>query len=198
MTRDPDIPAHFDTSGGVFHDRRYDRQRIEDATRRTITMPEHEITTHVEYSLIEGKYVVVLNPDADMLPSRVKLYLPRETSQALARDLAEQQAEADRRNEPEVEWAGRTFGQLTADEKARVTRQAAGQLQTELQAAAPAIAQVLDEADRTDRTAAVEQFLDEQLDRDDMTLAEIAAEAVAIATGASTYEPVEDEDDPAQ
>jgi hypothetical protein len=158
----------------------------EDTTRRLIEMPEHEITTHVEYSLIEGRYVVVLNPDADYLPSRVKLYLPRETSQALVRDLTAQQAEADRRNHAEdperpcpgphaeavpgqvwcgsepggplpashladraepVEWAGRTFGQLTADEKARATRQAAGQLQDELQAAAPAIAKVLAEAE---------------------------------------------------
>ncbi len=185
----------------------------EDTTRRTISYPEHEITTHVDYSLTAGEYVVVLNPDADRLPSRVKLYLPRSTSQALVRDLAAQQAEADKRNhaedperhaapadpaaaveqfladqlarddmtlreiaaeivgiatgasafepaedepagyeparlqaEPEpVEWAGRTFGQLTDDEKARVTRQAAGQLQAELQAAAPAIAQVLDD-----------------------------------------------------
>lgn len=101
MTRDPGIPAHFDTSGGVFHDRRYDRQRIEDATRRTIEMPEHQITTHVEYNLVTGEYQVVLNPDADYLPSRVKLYLPRETSQALARDLAAQQAEADKRNHAE-------------------------------------------------------------------------------------------------
>jgi hypothetical protein len=43
-----------------------------------------------------------------------------------------------------VDWAGRTFGQLTEDEKRRVTRAAASQLAAELQAAAPAITEVLD------------------------------------------------------
>jgi len=128
----------------------------EDTTRRMITMPEHEITTHVEYSYTEGRYVVVLNPDADRLPSRVKLYLPRETSQALVRDLAAQQAEADKRNHAEdPEWH-------------------------------PAPAETAE---------AVRAFLDQELQRDDMTLAEIAAEAVKIATGAATFEPDEDDED---
>jgi hypothetical protein len=45
----------------------------------------------------------------------------------------------------------------------------------------------------------VRAFLAEQLDRDDMTLDEIAAEVVAIATGASPYMPTDDDqpDDPA-
>src|SRR5213595_1746844 len=158
----------------------------EDTTRRTIDMPEHEITTHVEYNLVAGEYQVVLNPDADMLPSRVKLYLPAEVNRALARDLAEQQAEADRRNDaeaPAVEWAGRTFGQLTDEEKRRVRTRAGAQLQAELTAAAPAIAKVLDDADREDRTEAVRAYLEDELSRDDSTMAEIAAEVVKIALG---------------
>jgi hypothetical protein len=127
-----------------------------EATTRRIEMPEHEITTHVEYNLVTGEYQVVLNPDADRLPSRVKLYLPRETSQALVRDLAAQQAEADKRNH--------------AEDPERHT--------------APA-----------DPAAAVEQFLSDQLARDDMSLREIAAEAVKIATGAAAFEPAEDEPD---
>ena len=46
-----------------------------------------------------------------------------------------------------VDWAGRTFGQLTPAERAQVTRQAASQLQAELQQNAPAIARVLADFD---------------------------------------------------
>jgi hypothetical protein len=44
-----------------------------------------------------------------------------------------------------VDWAGRTFGQLTADEKRRAARQAGAQLSTELTANAEAIGAVLED-----------------------------------------------------
>jgi len=44
-----------------------------------------------------------------------------------------------------VEWAGRTFGQLTADEKRRAARQAGKQLSAELTAMAPEIEKILGE-----------------------------------------------------
>jgi hypothetical protein len=43
-----------------------------------------------------------------------------------------------------VNWAGRTFGELSADEKQRAARAAGEQLGRELQAAAPQIGQVMD------------------------------------------------------
>jgi hypothetical protein len=46
-----------------------------------------------------------------------------------------------------------------------------------------------------DLTADVKAFLAEQLNRDDASLAEIAAQVVRIATGAATYEPLDDDDD---
>lgn len=49
------------------------------------------------------------------------------------------------RDDAPVEWAGRTFGQLTTDEKHRVTRAAGAQLSAELAASAGAISAVLDQ-----------------------------------------------------
>lgn len=48
--------------------------------------------------------------------------------------------------EPEAWPAGKTFGELTPAQQKAATRRAAGQLQDELQAAAPAISQIMDEA----------------------------------------------------
>jgi hypothetical protein len=47
-----------------------------------------------------------------------------------------------------------------------------------------------------DHSADVEAYLAEQLNRDDATLAEIAAQATRIATGDVAYEPLDDEDEP--
>jgi hypothetical protein len=54
----------------------------------------------------------------------------------------------------EVEWNGRTFGELTADEKRRATKQAATQLQDELTRMAPAIGKVLASESRSVRVTA--------------------------------------------
>jgi hypothetical protein len=43
-----------------------------------------------------------------------------------------------------VDWAGRTFGQLSADEQRRAAQAAGRQLSAELQAAAPKISEILD------------------------------------------------------
>jgi hypothetical protein len=45
---------------------------------------------------------------------------------------------------------GKTFGQLTPEEKRKASRQAGHRLQAELTASAPAIARALDEADGTE------------------------------------------------
>jgi hypothetical protein len=56
-------------------------------------------------------------------------------------------------NEETVDWAGRTFGQLTSDERRRVTRAAAARMQDELTAAASAIGRIMDQAAGPERTA---------------------------------------------
>jgi hypothetical protein len=55
---------------------------------------------------------------------------------------------AERVEAAPVDWAGRTFGQLTPTERHQVTREAAATLSAELTAMAPAIAADMAEADR--------------------------------------------------
>jgi hypothetical protein len=136
----------------------------ENQNTRTIEARYAQVSTGVDVNLIEGCHDVMLNHDAGALPGKLTTLSARQARQ-LAAALLEQANEADRRNgrprqaysicygpdepaqdEP-VDWAGRTFGQLSPDERARATRKAAGQLQAELTAAAPAIAQVLADSD---------------------------------------------------
>jgi len=160
----------------------------EETTSRRVRTGHRTIETHVEYNLVDGEYEVRLNPDADLLPSPPSPFMTTAQAEQLAADLTAQVAEARRRNgvpDAPVNWAGRTFGQLTADEKRRVTREAADRLQAELEDAAPAIARVLEETGEQvtadARLIAVQAFLGEQLSRDDMSLAEITREVVRMA-----------------
>jgi len=134
-------------------------RELAETTRRTVETPDYEIETCVAYNYAAGpgEYQVRLNPDAQALPAPCRPYLTPAKARELAADLLAQADEADQRNgtparpasavEVMVDWAGRTFGQLSPAERAAVTRQAAGQLQAELTAAAPAIAKALDEAE---------------------------------------------------
>jgi hypothetical protein len=139
----------------------------EKTTTRRVTAGDYDVTTHVQYSLVEGEYMVRLNPDAERLPTPPCPDLTAARARELARNLNAGADDADRRNGTVPERCDVHGGRsLAACDH-------------------PAVPAAVAEA--------VRQFLDEQLGRDDMTLAEIAAEAVAIATGASTFEPVEDE-----
>jgi hypothetical protein len=140
----------------------------EKSTTRRVTAGDYDVTTHVQYSLVEGEHMVRLNPDAERLPMPPTPDLTAAQARELARNLMDGAGDADRRNG-------------TAPERCNIHGRSLAACDH------PAVPAAVAEA--------VRQFLDEQLDRDDMTLAEIAAEAVAIATGASTYEPVEDEDE---
>lgn len=71
--------------------------------------------------------------------------LERDLRAAAGDDQAQDaQHEADQGDEP-VDWAGRTFGQLSPDEKRRAAKAAGRQLSDELTAAAPAISKILAE-----------------------------------------------------
>lgn len=99
----------------------------DDPNTKTVDALYARLETTVEPDLINGGHAVRLNPDADKLPGSVTTLTARQ-ARLLARDLLFQADEADRRDgggDNPVEWAGRTFGQLTADEKVRATRQAA-------------------------------------------------------------------------
>jgi hypothetical protein len=135
----------------------------EKTTTRRVTAGDYDVTTHVQYSLVEGEHMVRLNPDAERLPTPPCPDLTAARARELARNLNAGADDADRRNGIVPERCDVHGGRsLAACDH-------------------PAVPAAVAEA--------VRQFLDEQLGRDDMTLAEIAAEAVAIATGASTFEP---------
>lgn len=107
--------------------------RRTDPNTKTVQARYAQLTTEVDYNLIEGCFDVRLNPDAEKLPGTLTSLAPDEARE-LARDLLAQADEADRRD-------GATVPRP-------VTR--------------------------------VRRFLDQQLNRDDMTLAEIAASVVDI------------------
>jgi hypothetical protein len=104
---------------------------------KTVDAGDWKLATELDYSHIEGGFQVTLNPDAEVVPAKVKPRMAPDVARQLARDLLAQADEADRRN------SGRKIARP-------VTR--------------------------------VRRFLDQQLQADDMSLAEIALAVVGIVT----------------
>lgn len=127
----------------------------EKTTTRRVTAGDYDVTTHVQYSLVAGEHMVRLNPDAERLPMPPTPDLTAAQARELARNLMDAAADADQRNGIAPERCAVHGGRsLAACDH-------------------PAVPAAV--------VSAVEQFLSDQLARDDMTLAQIAAEAVSIA-----------------
>jgi hypothetical protein len=148
----------------------------EKTTTRRVPAGDYDVTTHVQYSLVAGEHMVRLNPDAERLPMPPCPDLTAAQARELARNLLDGADDADRRNHREVPGPS---DEADAPERCNIHGRSLAACSH------PAV------PDAT--LAAVEQFLSDQLSRDDMSLREIAAEAVGIATGAATFEPAEDE-----